>query len=35
MVKFEAAAANELFENTKFDKGFKVPQSIGSLLQKC
>ncbi len=25
-LRFEAAAANELFENTKFDKGFKVPQ---------
>ena len=25
-LRFEAAAANELFENTKNDKGFKVPQ---------
>tara|TARA_B100001057_G_scaffold362785_1_gene365396 strand:+ start:2728 stop:4293 length:1566 start_codon:yes stop_codon:yes gene_type:complete len=25
-LRFEAAAANELFENTKYDKGFKVPQ---------
>ena len=25
-LRFEAAAANELFENTKKDKGFKVPQ---------
>ena len=25
-LRFEAAAANELYENTKHDKGFKVPQ---------
>ena len=25
-LRFEAAAANELFENTKNDKGFKVPK---------
>ena len=25
-LRFEAAAANELFENTKNDNGFKVPQ---------
>ena len=25
-LRFEAAAANELYENTKLDKGFKVPK---------
>ena len=25
-LRFEAAAANELYENTKHDKGFKVPK---------
>ena len=25
-LRFEAAAANELFENTKYDSGFIVPQ---------
>ena len=25
-LRFEAAAANELYENTKLDSGFKVPQ---------
>ena len=25
-LRFEAAAANELFENTKNDNGFKVPK---------
>ena len=25
-LRFEAAAANELFENTKNDKGFNVPK---------
>ena len=26
-LRFEAAAANELYENTKLDKGFNVPKS--------
>ena len=25
-LRFEAAAANELYENTKLDKGFNVPK---------
>ena len=25
-LRFEEAAANELYENTKFDKGFNVPK---------
>ena len=29
-LRFEAAAANELFENTLNDKGFKVPKYIGN-----
>ena len=33
-LRFEAAAANELFENTKNDIGFVVPKFIGILLQK-
>ena len=29
-LRFEAAAANELYENTKQDKGFIVPKFIGN-----
>ena len=28
-LRFEAAAANELYENTKNDTGFNVPQIFG------
>ena len=33
-LRFEAAAANELYENTKFDKGFKVPKIYWFLTSK-
>ena len=33
-LRFEAAAANELYENTKLDKGFNVPKYIGIIQQK-
>ena len=33
-LRFEAAAANELYENTKNDIGFNVPQIFGILLKK-
>ena len=33
-LRFEAAAANELYENTKNDKGFNVPKYTGTIPQK-
>ena len=33
-LRFEAAAANELYENTKKDKGFNVPKNILELYIK-
>ena len=33
-LRFEAAAANELYENTKTDKGFNVPKFIGITRQR-
>ena len=33
-LRFEAAAANELYENTKDDDGFSVPKFIGLILQR-
>ena len=33
-LRFEAAAANELYENTKLDEGFIVPKFTGHLLLK-
>ena len=33
-LRFEAAAANELYENTKDDDGFSVPKFIGLILKE-
>ena len=33
-LRFEAAAANELYENTKQDNGFNVPKFIGIIQQR-
>ena len=33
-LRFEASAANELFENTKYDKGFNVPQIYWNFTSK-
>ena len=33
-LRFEAAAANELYENTKLDKGFNVPKNLLELYNK-
>ena len=33
-LRFEAAAANEFYENTRNDIGFKIPKFIGNLQVK-
>ena len=34
-LRFEAAAANELYENTKYDEGFTVPKDLLALHHKA